>query len=126
VKIAWGLVLAAVVTVLVVAGVSASGIGLHVSTSSSAGAAQIFGPGKLAYVQNGSLYVLDGTAHTLRRLTRSGKALSPEWSHDGQWLAYVVTNGTNSQVWMSRGDGTSARAVTSTSTYSAGRPPPTR
>jgi TolB protein len=82
-------------------------------------------PGKLAYVHDGSLYVLDGATHTIRRLTHkpsvfapNDKVLSPTWSHDGRWLAYVLTDGSSSRVWIRRADGSAARAVTPDSGYS--------
>jgi TolB protein len=88
-------------------------------SAANAAAAQFFLPGKLAYVQNGSLYVLDGDSHTVHRLTYSvkqlaatTKVLSPTWSHDGRWLAYVLTDLSSSQVWIRRADGSGARTVT--------------
>ena len=95
--------------------------------------------GKLAFISRGSLWVLDGAAGSLRRVavttyTKGFKTVSdlyghttrvpeatpvvpgsPTFSHDGRWLAYLVTpqtgNDSPSQLWIARADGTDARRV---------------
>ncbi|NLI13383.1 MAG: biopolymer transporter Tol [Peptococcaceae bacterium] len=47
------------------------------------------GQGRLAFVWNGLLYVLDGDNGTLTKLSDTGQARWPKWSPDGQWLAYI-------------------------------------
>lgn len=47
------------------------------------------GQGRLAFVWNGLLYVLDGDKCTLTKLSDAGQARWPKWSPDGQWLAYI-------------------------------------
>lgn len=78
------------------------------------------GRGKLAFVSDGSLYVLDGDAGMLTRLTSSGQASTPAWSADGQWLAYLYTPPPASvlpssalppEVRLAEGDGSEAHVV---------------
>lgn len=47
------------------------------------------GQGRMAFVWNGLLYVLDGDQGTLTKLSDAGQARWPKWSPDGQWLAYI-------------------------------------
>jgi Tol biopolymer transport system component len=44
--------------------------------------------GKLAFVSNGNLFVLDGATGQTRQLTTSGGVSEFKWSYDGEWLAY--------------------------------------
>jgi WD40-like Beta Propeller Repeat len=74
--------------------------------------------GDLAFVSRGRLWVLDGTDGTVRELptAQHQEALSPTFSHDGRWLAYLTDSTNPSKVpryelWIARADGTSARAV---------------
>ncbi|MDQ2745380.1 MAG: hypothetical protein M3Z66_24215 [Chloroflexota bacterium] len=69
---------------------------------------------RLAYISGGKLYV----GFPKARLVRGpGSAFQPAFSFDGQWLAFLRQqwNGydASSQLWLARGDGTSARVVTS-------------
>lgn len=53
-------------------------------------AAAFTGYGRLAFVQNGTLYALDGDAGALATLSEPGEAAEyPRWSPDGAWVAYV-------------------------------------
>jgi TolB protein len=115
--IARSLTLTVAVTVVLAANMLASGNPAIKAIAAPTRASQSFLPGKLAYVQNGSLFVLDGTTHTLHRLTHARRVLSPRWSHDGQWLAYVLTDGSSSQIWVSRADGSAKSAVTPLGIY---------
>jgi len=72
-------------------------------------AAAFRGQGHLAFVWAGTLYVLDGTRVTLRRITPLGSASKFLWSPDGRWLAYDTGDG---QLWLTRADGTSTHRVT--------------
>ncbi|MDF9408370.1 hypothetical protein L7E55_08365 [Pelotomaculum isophthalicicum JI] len=45
--------------------------------------------GRVAFVWNGLLYVLDGGKGALAKLSDAGQARWPKWSPDGQWLAYI-------------------------------------
>ncbi len=47
------------------------------------------GLGRLAFVWNGLLYVLDGDKCTLTKLSDASQVRWPKWSPDGQWLAYI-------------------------------------
>jgi hypothetical protein len=79
--------------------------------------------GRLAFVSRNSLWVLDGTRRSLRRIrtTPGLHPLHPTFSRDGKWLAYVETATSPAfvaggatvygQVWLARGDGRDARPV---------------
>ena len=65
------------------------------------------GHGRLAFVSQGRLYVLDGTA--LAAVSRLGQSVSdPQFSPDGRFLTYVSGSGTE---FLARSDGTNARPV---------------
>ena len=73
--------------------------------------------GELAFISRGTLWVLDGTAGSLRNVTattvdsQSTPVVpgSPTFSHDGRWLAFLATpqsaDGSPSQLWIAHGDG---------------------
>lgn len=48
----------------------------------------LHGLGKLAFVREGRLHILDGYTDTLRSVARAEPALSPQWSADGQWISF--------------------------------------
>lgn len=83
------------------------------ATSPSWNAAAFRGLGSLAFVSHGLLYVMRGGAVT--QITHSGTTIHPEWSHDGQWLAFVRASGApyaqGGQLWLTRADGSDAHAV---------------
>jgi TolB protein len=67
--------------------------------------------GRLAFVQDGLLYVLDGDTGMVRQLTTDGIASRPAWSHDGEWLAFMYNanpKDTSGSLWLERRDGTEA------------------
>lgn len=65
------------------------------------------GHGTLAFVSQGRLYVLDGTA--LAAVSRTGQGVSnPQFSPDGRFLSYDTGSGTE---YLARADGTGARPV---------------
>ena len=72
------------------------------------------GRGELAFISRDRAWVLDGGRGTLRRLRVpvGYSPSSPVFSHDGRWLAYLVTrNGRPdgpSELWIAHGDGTGA------------------
>ncbi len=78
-------------------------------------AAALGGAGKLAFVWDGDLYVLDGKAKTCVKVSASGQAAYPVWSADGRWLAYLsLTGETESRsgsLWVVAADGTKAHEV---------------
>lgn len=70
--------------------------------------------GYLAYVQAGHLYVLDGETGMTKQLSHSGLVQSPQWSYDGQWLAYVQTEAESDiagSLWLVKRDGSKALQV---------------
>lgn len=79
--------------------------------------------GRLAFVSRSSLWVLDGTRSSLRRVaTPTGlHPVQPVFSPDGKWLAFLVTKTSPalaaggavgySQGWLARGDGSDAHPV---------------
>jgi hypothetical protein len=75
------------------------------------------GRGEVAVISRGHAWVLDGGHGTLRRLvTPVGYSpSSPVFSHDGRWLAYLVTRDGHpyrpSELWIAHGDGTGAHRV---------------
>ncbi len=76
------------------------------------------GQGKLAFVQHGALYALDGDADTLILLD-AGDAAYPVWSPDGLWVAYVRPDpalaaiGTRQgELWLVHADGTDRHVLT--------------
>ena len=74
--------------------------------------------GELAFISRGRLWVLDGSRGTLREVGSPPgfTPASPAFSHDGRWLAYLVTpqtaNGGPSELWLANADGTGAHEVT--------------
>jgi WD40-like Beta Propeller Repeat len=76
------------------------------------------GHGELAFVSRDQLWVLDGSAGTLRhlRVPAGYTADSPTFSRDGRWLAYVVETTNESyygpdQLWIAHADGAGAHRV---------------
>ena len=55
------------------------------------GAGVLSGNGELAYVAGGRLYLLGGSAGSLRRVSLPGVPSAPGWSPDHRWLAVRVT-----------------------------------
>jgi dipeptidyl aminopeptidase/acylaminoacyl peptidase len=122
---------------LVVAVAAAVGTAVGVSFATDGGAptvvrvaggptvdvAAFAGHGRLAFISRNSLWVLDGTRRSLRRIaTPPGlHPLRPLFSPDGTWLAFVETSTSPafvaggatdySQVWLARGDGSDAHPV---------------
>ncbi len=71
--------------------------------------------GKLAFVRDGAIWVMDLPDGTPRPLTRGSHDQEPQWSASGRWLAYRG-NGT---LWLARDDGSQAHAAGSS--YPQGR-----
>lgn len=75
------------------------------------------GRGEVAFISRGQVWSLDGTRATLRRLPVpvDNAPSSPMLSHDGRWLAYLVTRNGDpygpSELWIAHGDGTGAHRV---------------
>jgi dipeptidyl aminopeptidase/acylaminoacyl peptidase len=79
--------------------------------------------GELAFISRNTLWVLDGTRRSLRRITTTPglHPLHPAFSFDGNWIAWVQTatapaniaggGGSTGQLWLARGDGLDAHAV---------------
>lgn len=66
------------------------------------------GQGRIAFSVGDELHVADGSARTTRLVGTGGAAL---WSHDGEWLAYTQGAGTDTQLWLSRVDGSDKQRV---------------
>jgi len=70
--------------------------------------------GDLAFTRQGLLYVLYGDTGELKQLTNSGKACYPAWSFDGEWLAFLLSDGqdeNDGRLWLVRRDGQQAHLV---------------
>ncbi|MDQ7097021.1 hypothetical protein REC12_25840 [Desulfosporosinus sp. PR] len=79
-----------------------------VESSLNLNAAALKHEGDLAFTWQGLLYLLYGDTGELKQLTTSGQAYSPAWSFDGQWIAFMFSNGQtedNRQLWLVRRDG---------------------
>lgn len=53
---------------------------------------------------------------------RLGRGVDPAYSPDGQWIAYSICDGIQSDLWMMRSDGSDAHAVTETKGVSEEEP----
>lgn len=67
------------------------------------------GQGQLAFFRDGRFYVLNGADGTLIKLSDTGPVDKPQWSPDGEWLAYLGDEG---QLLVARADGSLTRAIT--------------
>ncbi|HWP96362.1 MAG TPA: biopolymer transporter Tol [Syntrophomonadaceae bacterium] len=67
--------------------------------------------GDLAFIQDGTLQILEGSTGRLTKINANGQALQPKWSHDGQWLAYLIANQQNLSLWVVKRDGTQLHPV---------------
>ncbi|MCG0239946.1 MAG: hypothetical protein L6E13_12380 [Firmicutes bacterium] len=56
------------------------------------------GLGKLAFVREGRLYILDGETGALREVDGAAPASAPSWSADGRWLAFRQGEGDESRI----------------------------
>jgi len=63
--------------------------------------------GRLAYVQDGDIWVRALPGGDARRLTDDGQNTSPRWSPSGEWLTFHRGD----DVWLMRSDGTDAHCV---------------
>jgi hypothetical protein len=83
----------------------------------SVNAAAFAGHGELAFVSRGTLWVLDGTAKTLRRVPARGVTpVDPVFSPDGRWLAFLGMSTSSAGtarpgLWLASGDGRGARKI---------------
>ncbi len=73
--------------------------GRHYIDGSTAGPPQVNfetfrDQGKIAFIWDGRLYVLNGDSGTLDKLSEPGEAGKLKWSADGQWLAYIGEDNT--------------------------------
>jgi Tol biopolymer transport system component len=67
------------------------------------------GLGKLAFVRDGDIWVLDVDSGQERQLTTDGANREPRWSPDGRWLAFA--KGETGAIWVMREDGSDASLV---------------
>jgi Tol biopolymer transport system component len=98
-----------------------SAAGGSVNGSPSVGTQAFSGHGRLAFVSENRLYVLDGSATgkpaTLHAVSTGKAPGSPAWSPDGRWLAFLVgapfVDGavTGGSLWLAGPDGQGAHQV---------------
>jgi dipeptidyl aminopeptidase/acylaminoacyl peptidase len=74
------------------------------------------GLGKLAFVRDGNIWVLDVDGGQETQLTTDGQNWWPEWSADGEWIAFRKRlpqdeSETLTQVWTMRADGSGATKI---------------
>ncbi len=72
------------------------------------------GQGQLAFVSADALFVLSGSSRSVRQVTTGLPVpVSPAFSHDGRWLAFLrpVAEGNADVLWMARGNGADAHRV---------------
>jgi len=70
--------------------------------------------GRLAFVSDSHLFVVDADSRTARQLTKSGDASALTWSADGEWLAFSVRNAPGYEdytTWITRAEGSDARPL---------------
>lgn len=79
------------------------------SAGSSVGAGAVAGP--VAWVSRSGLHAASSAGGAPALLWRGRGASSPQWSHDGQWIAFVVHTGARDVLWTERADGKYRRVV---------------
>lgn len=70
--------------------------------------------GDLAFIQDGTLYILEGSTGRLNKINTNSYARNPKWSPDGQWLAYLIVSQQNrdfGRLWVVKRDGTEPHVV---------------
>ena len=67
------------------------------------------GLGKLAFVRDGDIWLLDVESGEERQFTSDGGNAEPRWSPDGRWLAFVKAEA--GAIWLMREDGSEQRKV---------------
>lgn len=98
----------ALATVLSVAVVAALGV---VGLAAPANAAT---DGLIAFVKQGQIYTIQPSGAGLTKLTTTGINYGPQWSPDGNRIAYIVQTGSKRDIWMMNANGSGKRAVTRT------------
>ena len=68
--------------------------------------------GKVAYVEDGDIWVRTLPDGDARRLTTGGHNTAPRWSPSGEWLTFYRGD----QAWLMQADGTNAHCIPSAST----------
>ena len=71
------------------------------------------GLGKLAFVSDGDVWVLDVDSGQERQLTTDGGNREPRWSPDGRWLAFA--KGEAGAIWVMRANGSDISLVAESS-----------
>lgn len=107
-------------TATVIAVLVGTGPGVIAATAKTpfVNAGAFSGHGELAFISRNRLWVLDGATGTLREMPgRPGYSpTTPEFSHDGRWLAYVLLSNQQeadgpSQLWFAHADGSDAHPI---------------
>jgi TolB protein len=71
--------------------------------------------GKIAFVSEGAIYVVNPDGTGLAQLTSTSSddiTVGESWSGDGQWLAFSAYRGTDPDIYVIRADGSGRRQVT--------------
>ncbi|MPZ49585.1 MAG: hypothetical protein GEU75_09860 [Dehalococcoidia bacterium] len=91
--------------------IAAMALGVFVSNERREAALAPGALGKLAYIQNGDLWLMALPDGTPLQITTGGQASSPLWSADGDWLAFSEGEAPNAEYWLMRSDGSGKRRL---------------
>jgi len=67
------------------------------------------GQGQLAFTWENRLYILNGDDGTLTMLSKTDRDAKPQWSPNGEWLAYISDE---NQLIITRADGSTTHEIT--------------
>jgi Tol biopolymer transport system component len=86
------------------------------ATATATSGAPTAGLGKLAFVRDGDIWVMDLDSGQERQLTTDGQNWGPQWSADGGWIAFrkrvpVDESETLTELWTMRQDGSDGNLV---------------
>lgn len=75
--------------------------------------------GRIAFVRGGQVFSMDRWGGDVRQLTTNGTNTHPQWSPDGQRIAYLHEAGGRRDIWVMSSGGGRQRAVTTTGDVSS-------